>query len=252
MGDASPGGRGERRGRRAAAGPRRLRRCEWRGCHGRAGGHGRGCCHSAFLHLGLRRWAHRAQPLSRREREIPSSASGRPWPGLPRGNLTVAVFKSRLQMYTYTTGCWEQLSQTQQKRLVDAVADGVALGDARGANPTLTMSHLPLHRSSLASRMFAGVKQFCGVNTALGQLSPGSRAALGRCEELVQEGGHRRWPSVGNISRASVQADIVVETGLPYAATLALRRSNIQGQAKAERQRKKKRKCGEREEEDDG
>jgi hypothetical protein len=44
----------------------------------------------------------------------------------------------------------------------------------------------------------------------------------------------------------------VIETGLPYAATLALRRSNIQGQAKAERQRKKKRKCGERGEEDDG
>ncbi len=51
----------------------------------------------------------------------------------------------------YTTGCWEKLSQTEQKRFVDAVADGVALGDARGANPTLTMSHLPLHRSSLAS-----------------------------------------------------------------------------------------------------
>jgi hypothetical protein len=59
-------------------------------------------------------------------------------------------------------------------------------------------------------------------------------------------------PSVGNILRASVQADIVVETGLLYAATLALRRTNIQGQAKAERQREKKRKCGERGEEDDG
>ena len=56
-------------------------------------------------------------------------------------------------------------------------------------------------------------------------------------------------PSVGNILRASVQADIVVETGLLYAATLALRRTNIQGQAKAERQREKKRKCGERGEE---
>jgi hypothetical protein len=152
----------------------------------------------------------------------------------------------------YTTCCWEKLSQTEQKRLVDAVAEGVALGDARGANPTLTMSHLPWHRSSLASRMFAGVKQLGGMSTTSGQLSPGSRASLGRCEELVQEGGHRRWPSVGNISRASVQADIVVETGLPYAATLALRRSNIQGQAKAERKRKKKRKCGERGEEDDG
>ena len=59
-------------------------------------------------------------------------------------------------------------------------------------------------------------------------------------------------PSVGNILRASVQADIVVETGLLYAATLALRRTNIQGQAKAERQREKKRKCGDRGEEDDG
>ena len=59
-------------------------------------------------------------------------------------------------------------------------------------------------------------------------------------------------PSVVNIVRASVQADIVVETGLLYAATLALRRTNIQGQAKAERQREKKRKCGERGEEDDG
>ena len=51
----------------------------------------------------------------------------------------------------YTTCCWEQLSHTEQKRLVDAVAEGVALGDARGANPTLTMSHLPLHRSSRKS-----------------------------------------------------------------------------------------------------
>ena len=33
-----------------------------------------------FLQLGLRRWGHRAQPLSRREREIPSSASGGPCP----------------------------------------------------------------------------------------------------------------------------------------------------------------------------
>jgi hypothetical protein len=155
----------------------------------------------------------------------------------------------------YTTGCWEKLSQTEQKRLVDAVAVGVALGDARGANPTLTMSHLPFHRSSLASRMFAGVKQLCGLSTTLGQLSPGSRAALDRCEELVQEGGHRRWPSVGNISRASVQADIVVETGLAYAVTLALRRSNVQGHAQTERRRKRKRKSGEGGElgeEDDG
>jgi hypothetical protein len=152
----------------------------------------------------------------------------------------------------YTTCCWEQLSHTEQKRLVDAVAEGVALGDARGANPTLTMSHLPLHRSSLASRMFAGVKQLCGMSTALGQLSPGSRPSLGRCDELVQEGGHRRWPCVGNISREEVQADIVLATGLPYAATLALRRRNIQGQAKAERKQTKKRKCGERGEEDDG
>ena len=114
----------------------------------------------------------------------------------------------------YTTCCWEKLSQTEQKRLVDAVAEGVVLGDTRGANPTLTMSHLPLHRSSLASRMFAGVKQLCGMCSTLGQLSPGSRAALDRCEELEQEGGHCRWPSVGNISRERtrhrMESDVVV------------------------------------------
>jgi hypothetical protein len=57
------------------------------------------------------------------------------------------VVSAALGLFTdaYTTCCWEQFSQTEQKRLVDTVADGVALGDARCANPTLTMSHRPLY-----------------------------------------------------------------------------------------------------------
>jgi hypothetical protein len=142
----------------------------------------------------------------------------------------------------YTTCCWEQLSQTEQKRLVDAVAEGFALGDARGANPTLTMSHLPLHRSSLASRMFAGVKQLCGMSTALGQLSPGSRVSLGRCDELVRRGGHASWPAVSNLARASLQADIVAEIGLPYPSALGLRRRSRRGQREGDVPKEKKRK----------
>jgi cell division inhibitor SulA len=152
---------------------------------------------------------------------------------------------------SYTTNWWGLLSTTEQKRLEDAVTEGVSMGNACDANPTLTMSHLPMHHSSLGSCMFANIKKLCGMSTTLGQLSPGSRAALDLCDDLVWVGGSSRWPTISSLSRVSLQSDIVTETGLPYEEALGLKHKRSLRANKEQCNKKRRGKCGERGEDDD-